>query len=45
MSWTCEFWNPKNGKARSCDLTGNEECPYPSGGCYESDDESDNSGD
>jgi hypothetical protein len=36
MSWTCEFWNPKQGKARSCDLAPGEECPYTHyGGCYE----------
>lgn len=37
MSWSCEFWNPKNleiGK-RACELTGEDECPYPGGSCYD----------
>ena len=35
----CEFWNPQEGKARSCDLGTDDECPYPTGGCYEDDDD------
>lgn len=39
MTWTCEFWNPQPGKATTCDLTGDNICPYPTGGCYEDDEE------
>lgn len=38
MTFRCEWWNPQDGKARSCDLPPGEECPYHYvGGCYEDD--------
>lgn len=40
--YTCEFWD-KNGPP-FCTLTGDDECPYPTGGCYESDDEPEDEG-
>lgn len=45
--WQCEFWDPKdygNVNTRSCTLGPEDECPYPSGGCYE-DNDTDEEGD